>query len=255
MQRPTLMENLDLFSVEHWQPFALFGLTHPFFNINKETVVYTWIILGILFVCCLPVRIFINKKYPVARHMLIQLVMWFSEMCTQALGAASFQHFSFITSLFLFIFITSVLTLVPGMEEPTKDLNTTLALGLISFGYIQICAIQKMGTWGYIKTEYLDPFFMLPLHLIGKIASIISISFRLFGNIFGGATITAIFFKATRSHWFSQTLFDGLGLNLPIHIFFGIFEGFLQAFVFAMLTLTYLSIALEHGAHSNESDA
>jgi F-type H+-transporting ATPase subunit a len=248
------MEGFDHLNNEYWQPLAAFGFTNSFFNINKETIILTWVLLAGLFALCLPVRFFLRPKFPLARDMVVAFVKWFTNVCTQTLGTFYFNHFAFVTALFMFIFGSSLLALVPGMDEPTKDINTTLALGIISFMYIQIYTIKRFGWAEYIKKEYLSPLLMLPLHVIGKFATIISISFRLFGNIFGGSTISTIYASAAQSHWLAQALTLGTGLNLAIAIFFGIFEGFLQAFVFAMLTLTYLSIALEDesetdGAH------
>ena len=91
---------------------------------------------------------------------------------------------------------------------------------------------------------------MLPLNIIGKISSIISVSFRLFGNIFGGSIITKLYFTAIQGSVLFELLGIFSGLNLLIVCFFTLFEGLLQAFVFAMLTLTYLSIGCsEEGGH------
>ena len=135
------------------------------------------------------------------------------------------------------------------MEEPTTDVNTTLALGLVSFFYTQSAAIKAEGLWSYIK-GYFSPFFlMMPLNVVGKLATIISISFRLFGNIFGGSIITGIWFNAIQGNFLLEIIGLATGINLIIVIFFGLFEGFLQAFVFGMLSLTYLSIALQGEGH------
>jgi len=239
------MENVDLLHVEYWKPFAQFGLTNHFFNINKETIISTWILLGLLLIIVLSIRFLLQSNYPTAKFVIIRFVDWFATISIQTLGRFYFNHFALVTALFIFIFASSLLALIPGIEEPTKDINTTLALGLISFLYIQAYTIKEYGLYGYIQKEFMTPLMMLPLHIIGKFATIISISFRLFGNIFGGATISNIYFNATQSYWLAQTLALGTGLNLTILLFFGIFEGFLQAFVFSMLTLTYLSISLE----------
>ncbi|MGA9530534.1 MAG: FoF1 ATP synthase subunit a, partial [Candidatus Babeliales bacterium] len=148
-------------------------------------------------------------------------------------------------SLFIFIFLANILSLVPFFDEPTKDLNTTLALGIVSFLYIQYHAIQQKGLWLYCK-EYFEPFFvMLPLNIVGKFATIISISFRLFGNIFGGAIITQLYTTSLFGSLLLETFSLVMGVNIVITLFFGLFEGFLQASVFTMLTLTYLSLELQ----------
>jgi F-type H+-transporting ATPase subunit a len=247
------MATVDLLE-GYWQPFKLFGLESPFFNVNKEVVFSTWILLGMLFILCLPVRFFLRGNYPVIRFLIVKSMDSFAQLLVQTLGVFSFNHFAFITSLFLYIFVGSLLSLIPGLEEPASNINTTLALGIVSFLYIQVYTIKEYGLWGYVKKEYLSPILMLPLHIIGKLASIISLSFRLFGNIFGGATVAHIYFDAMKSHWLVQAIAFGTGLNFLVSLFFGIFEGFLQAFVFSMLTLTYLSISLEEEAHESEGN-
>ena len=162
------------------------------------------------------------------------------------MGSLIFPHFAFVTSIFLFILFCNIISIVPWMEEPTQNLNTTLALGITSFLYVQFNGLRAHGIKGYLK-EYTEPFFiMAPLHVIGKLASIVSMSFRLFGNIFGGAIITGMYMNLIKRYVILEIVGLGMGLNFVILFFFGLFEGFLQAFVFTMLSLTYLSIAIAH---------
>ncbi len=240
------MKGFDLLEIEYWKPLSYFGFDHPFFSINSTTVLHTWIILILLAIVLIPIKWLLNNKRQTLRFLITSFVNSFLNLSEQTLGTAfSFEHFSFITALFIFIFICSTISLIPWMEEPTKDINTTLALGIISFCYTQIYAIKIHGIKEYLK-EYLAPFFvMLPLNLVGKFATIISISFRLFGNIFGGAIISQIWLSSIQGSLVLETLGLFLGINLSITLFFGLFEGFLQSFVFSMLTLTYLSIAIQ----------
>ncbi len=243
------MEGFDLLGAKYWQPFSYFNLDHYFFNINSETIIFTWITLALLFILLFPIRTIICGKANVLRYLIIEFTRAFINLCTETIGSFQFKHFAFVTSLFVFIFACNALSILPWthgfMDEPTRDINTTLALGIISFLYIQWQAISVHGLWGYIK-EYFDPFFiMLPLNIIGKLASIISISFRLFGNIFGGSTIAAIYLLVIQGKIIGEVFGIISGINLIVMVFFGLFEGFLQAFVFAMLTITYLAIAIQ----------
>ena len=157
---------------------------------------------------------------------------------------------AFLPHLFLFLSHSATPHLSShGLDEPTRDLNTTLALGIISFIYIQSVTIKTRGIGSYVK-DFFQPFFvMLPLNVVGKLSSIISISFRLFGNIFGGAIITKLYFSTIRGSIILELLGILSGANFLIVAFFTLFEGLLQAFVFAMLTLTYLSIGTQEGGH------
>jgi F-type H+-transporting ATPase subunit a len=188
---------------------------------------------------------FTLKNYPngVAAYCVRSIFRTFLNLTNQTLGFFSFNHFAFVTTIFIFIFACNVINVfIPWVEEPTSDLNTTLALGITAFIYIQCAGIRAHGWRGYIK-EYITPFFMLPLHITGKLATIISISFRLFGNIFGGTIITQIY----NSLKMGSVVFE-LGLlpfNLVVACIFGLFEGFIQAFVFFMLTITYLAVGIQ----------
>lgn len=239
------MEGFDLLHTTEWKPLAAFGFTNPFFSINAHIVTDTWILLSILFVCLILIRFFVLKKNSMLRFLILSFINAFIDLCQQTLGFFSFDHFCFITAIFTFILFANCLMLIPFLEEPTKNINTTLSLGIIAFLYIQGSAIKAHGFKEYIR-EYFTPIFvMFPLHVVGKLATIISMSFRLFGNIFGGATIASIFFSAIKGSLILELLGILSGLNILITLFFGLFEGFLQAFVFTMLTLTYLSIALQ----------
>lgn len=239
------MEGTDFLQIHSWKPLAQWGFTHPFFTLNFDTILNTWLILGTLALLGVIARWFLHKRpQSILSFMILAFVRFFKDMTEQTLGAFKAIHFYFGTSLFIFLFFCNCITLLPFTEEPTQDLNTTLAMGIISFLYIQIFAIKTHGIAEYLK-EYIRPLFiMMPLHVISKISSIISLSFRLFGNIFGGAVISRIYLHAIKGSIILESVGLLSGLNILISLFFTLFEGTLQAFVFAMLSLTYLSLAI-----------
>lgn len=243
------MNGIDLSANHQWSLAPLIGLEHPLFIFDAHILLHTWIILGILLFCALIARFFVLQKNGVGHFLALSYVQFFVDLCNQSLGNFSFAHFCFITTLFTFITFCNIISIIPWLEEPTKDLNTTLAFGLIAFVYTQTYAIQKFGLFAYIK-EYFSPFFiMFPLHVVGKLASIMSISFRLFGNIYGGFMISDIYFSVLHKFWLYEIIGLVTGLNILIMLFFSLFEGLLQAFVFTMLSLTYLAIALQGEEH------
>ena len=244
------MNGADLIDTSHsWSLAGITGYTHPLLVINSETVIYTWIIIGILALLLVAAR-FLLRQTKIGRFLVINFVIFFIDLTKQALGNVNFSHCVFAASLFIFIALCNTASLVPWLDEPTKDLNTALALGIISFLYVQIVTIRTHGLGSYLK-DFFKPFFvMLPLNIIGKLSSIVSISFRLFGNIFGGAVITKLWFGLIHGSLIAELLGIFTGMNFIIIGFFTLFEGLLQAFVFAMLTLTYLSIGIQQeGGH------
>lgn len=218
------MTEAHALSDNQWQPLMAYGFTNPFWSLNAHTIRDTWIVIILLVVLSLPIKYILSQKRSVLRHLLATFIISFMDLCQQALGHLASIHFNFITSLFCFIFFCNIASLIPWMEEPTQDLNTTLALGIIAFIYTQFYAIKTHGIKEYLK-EYCEPFFlMFPLHVVGKLATIVSIAFRLFGNIFGGATISSIYFKAISGSWIYQLI--GLcSVNMVIYLFLDYLKG------------------------------
>lgn len=240
------MESFDhLLSPETINLLAPFGIDNPLFYVNKVIIFNTWLVLGILLLLVLVMRYYLTKKESMIRTLALSIVSAFSDFTTDALGQFYYHHTVFIASIFIFILFCNCIGILPLADEPTRDINTALSLGAIAFLYKEIYAIKTHGFLGYLK-EFTHPFaVMLPLNVIGHLSKVISLSFRLFGNIFGGAIITAIY-KGFLNTFGLISQLAGLfsGFNLIVLLFFGIFEGVIQAFVFAMLALTYLSIAI-----------
>lgn len=238
------MKGLNIGKTLQWSLSSFIGYEHSFFTINVTSVLHTWIILIILLLILLPIKWLLTNTH-IGRFLILSFVNFFINLTQQATETFSFDHFSFITALFSFIFICNIISIIPWLEEPTQDLNTALALGIVSFLYVQGASIKSQGIAVYMK-DFFSPFlFMFPLNLVGKLGSIISISFRLFGNIFGSSIITKIYFGAIQGSILAELAGLFSGINILLIGFFTLFEGFLQAFVFTMLTLTYLSIGLK----------
>lgn len=241
------MNNLNFLGAKtQWHLLKWCGIYHPFFNVTVPTIVATWVALLCILCTILVCNYFLSYKKGLIRHSVILFIKGFMDLCSESLGGFKYNHFSFITALFLFILYCNLAGVLPFFEEATADLNTTLSLGIVSFIYINFYAIRAHGIKNYFK-EFFQPFkLMFPLNIIGKLSGIVSISFRLFGNILGGSIITTIFMTSmgsTPSAWyFSFVPVIGVIGSILISMFFGIFEGFIQAFIFSMLSLTYLSL-------------
>lgn len=159
------------------------------------------------------------------------------------------RFFPLVAAMFVFLTLANVLSFLPGpwFEEPTADYNTTLALGLLAMCIAVTCGVIAKGFWGYFQ-ELLGPMwqqagiapklsalFFFPLNFVGEVSKVLSISFRLFGNMIGSAVILIVV-----SH-----LVFYLVLPIGLILFFVFFIGVIQAFVFTMLTLTYIAVAMK----------
>jgi len=205
-------------------------------TINLEVIVMTWIVFAVLIALGFAAtrkRDILPRPLQTLGELFVTLLYGLTE---DALGKEMAKKYApLICALFMFLLISNWIGLVPHLEEPTKDLNTTLGLGLMGFVIAHYAGIKSKGFKAYIK-EYFQPiFFMMPLNLIGELAKIVSISFRLFGNIMGGSIIILVVSHLTYS------------IVLPpfLYAFFGLFVGTIQAFVFTMLTVVYISVQVK----------
>jgi len=211
----------------------LFGLNVV---LNTETIIMTWIVMAslILFAYLATRRIsFSPNPFQVVAELIVNA---FYGLTKDALDEEmARKYFPLICSLFMFLLLSNWLGIIPILHEPTKDLNTPLGLGIMGFFIAHYSGIKAKGFKKYAK-EYCEPIFvMMPLNIIGELAKVISISFRLFGNIMGGAIIILVV-----SH-----LVYSLVLPPFMICFFGLFIGTIQAFVFTMLTLVYISVQVK----------
>jgi F-type H+-transporting ATPase subunit a len=205
-------------------------------TINLEVILMTWIVFALLIIIGLFAS---NKKsiLPGPIQALGELIVsLLYELTEDALGKDLAKTYApLICALFMFLLLSNWLGIIPHLEEPTKDLNTTLGLGIMGFLIAHYAGIKSKGFKAYIK-EYFQPiFFMMPLNLIGEIAKIVSISFRLFGNIMGGSIIILVV-----SHLIYSVILPPF-----LYAFFGLFVGTIQAFVFTMLTVVYISVQVK----------
>ncbi len=114
------------------------------------------------------------------------------DLSEDALGERSKTYAPLICALFMFLITCNWIGLFPHLHEPTKDLNTPLSLGIMGFFIAHYAGIKAKGIGTYLK-EYCHPIFLMaPLNVIGELAKVVSISFRLFGNIMGGSIIILV---------------------------------------------------------------
>jgi F-type H+-transporting ATPase subunit a len=143
----------------------------------------------------------------------------------------------------------------PFLRAPSADLNMTLAMAFITFTVVQIAGIAAHGVGGRIK-HMADPPFLFPIELISEVSRIVSLSFRLFGNIFAGEVLVTVMVTMSaaileKTSWIAIFFFGLPTIFLLLEVLFG----FIQALVFALLTLIYISLAAAgHDDHGHEHE-
>lgn len=180
----------------------------------------------------------------------IELIRYLDGFTRDAMGDKHGRRLSaYISSVFIYILLSNVSGLF-GLEAPTTNWSVTLALSLISWVLIQIASIQTNGWSGYLK-GYLDPFFVfLPMNVLSEIGTILSLSLRLFGNLIAGSVLMGLLYGL--GSWLSglfpvigQFNFLGPIITPAFHLYFDLFSGAIQAFVFMSLTTIFIGMEFQ----------
>ncbi|SMP52342.1 F0F1 ATP synthase subunit A [Anoxynatronum buryatiense] len=213
-----------------------------------ETVVNTWLIMLVLVVLAiLGTRTL--QLIPKGRQNVAEAVVEvLNNLTRQTMGDDKTGFAPYMGTLFLILIFMNLLGLL-GLRPPTADLNTTLALAVITFCMIHYFGARSKGTGTYLK-GFAEPFvLLLPMNIMGELATPISLSFRLFGNIVGGLIVLTLAYNGLTSLSTSLGLsaFPILqgGIPVVLHLYFDVFAGVLQSFIFVMLTMVFISIAMD----------
>lgn len=179
---------LEIFDYHKIFPFKSLGLTAPFWTVHIDTLIYTWLSMAVLAAFVFFMRSRLRDKRSLAVIAGEFLVETFVNLFQESVGWFSRKACGFVLGLFMFTVACNLIALFPFIEEPTRDLNTTLALAICSFFYVQIQGVASHGLKHF--KEFIEPvWFLLPLNVVSESAKILSMSFRLFGNILAGSII------------------------------------------------------------------
>lgn len=219
-----LMEDKTLIHV----PFG-----NGFFDINKSVVV-TW---GILVLVTLLVILLTSglKVHNISRRQAAveAAVLWLREVVGGMLGEEAASYTDYIITVLIFIGISNMVGLF-GFTPPTMDLNVTVALAVMSIILVELAGILKKGPGGWLKSFASPMAVILPMNILELVIRPLSLCMRLFGNILGATVIM-------------ELLKHVVPVILPaaLSIYFDLFDGAIQAYVFCFLTSLYIKEAVE----------
>ncbi len=202
----------------------------------SRTVITTWFIMAIIIVFSI-IATRRLEKVPKGKQNFVELIVdGVNTLTKQTMGEKNKNFAPYIGTLLIFVAIANISGLF-GLRPPTADVNTTMALSMMTFFMIQGFGVKSKGL-GYFK-GFLEPFpALLPLNILGELANPISLGFRLFGNIVGGLIISSLLYSALG--WFAL-----IPLPALVHVYLDLFAGLLQSFIFAMLTMVLVSMAMD----------
>ena len=200
--------------------FRVFGIP------VRDTVVSTWVMMVVV----IGVAALLRDSIPTALEMVID---FFRSTIRDVMGDRPVEKFiPFLGTLGVFIAFANIIAVIPLVENPTKDINTPLALALIVFFAVHVFGVLEKGGLGYFK-EFLSPLIILDF--IGQVSRTMSLTLRLFGNIISSEIIVAVIFSLVQP----IAPLPMIGLSM--------FTGVLQAYIFVVLATGYIASAVSEG--------
>jgi F-type H+-transporting ATPase subunit a len=226
------MEHPYLFLVKLFEAIGLAHFAHAY-----PHVIYSWFVILLLIVFAVLATRKIEMIPTKAQNIFEIIISGMEEFMVDITGEEGRWFFPIIATIFIYVATCNLLGLVPGFYPPTASINTTAACAIPVFLFTHFIGIKYHGL-KYIK-HFLGPVWwlipiILPIELIGHMARILSLSFRLFGNITGHELVLAILFMLAGAFF----------APLPI-MAMGIFVALVQAFVFFLLAIMYFAGAME----------
>jgi F-type H+-transporting ATPase subunit a len=216
--------------------FDVFGI-----RINvTETIIISWAILIALTLLVLFLTHNMQKKPVKKRQVVAEYIVGMVDNLVKNTMGEKFKSFGpYIAALFASSIFGSLVSLL-GLRSVTADYSTTLSWALVTFVMIEAASIKSKGIGGYLKQ------FINPLNIVSEVSTPVSMSFRHFGNVAGGMIVTSLLYFALTG------LSNAIGLAIPVFtigipavlsMYFDLFSGFMQAFIFIMLTMIYIESA------------
>ncbi len=234
---------MNFMDIKDISPDQVVFFQYGFVKLNL-TIVFTWGIMALLAAAAwfATRRTSCGRKISPLQNLLEIVVAGVRDQIEEVGGKNTEKYVGFIGTLFLYIAVCNLLTVVPGYESPTSSLSTTAALAICVFVSVPLYGIGERGLLGYLK-QYVQPtFFMLPFNVLGELSRTLALAVRLFGNIMSGSKIGAI-------------LLAVIPFVFPVvmHLL-GLLTGLIQAYIFAILAMVYIASATRVQSRKEEEE-
>lgn len=220
----------------HLSPDEIIFWQMGFAKINA-TMVSTWFLMLLMVTSSMLITRRLSKEGARSRlQNLLEVIVTTIEKQLKEVGLDHPRDYiGFLGTLFLFVAVASLSTIIPVYEPPTGSLSTTVALALCVFVAVPLYGVLRQGVGGYLKS-YMEPnFIMLPFNIIGEVTRTIALAVRLFGNMMSGTLILGILLAITP-------------LLFPIVLtLLGLLTGMVQAYIFFTLATVYIAAATDAG--------
>jgi F-type H+-transporting ATPase subunit a len=214
---------------------------HGFFKLNV-TIVTTWALMLVMVAGAKLVTRNLEHKVDISRwQSLLEVIVVTIRNQIEEVGLKHPEKYlGFLGTLFLFIALSNLCTIIPGYEPPTGSLSTTAALALSVFVAVPLFGIAESGLDAYLRSYTRPTLIMLPFNIISELSRTLAMAIRLFGNIMSGTMILAILLTITP-------------FIFPVVMsLLGLLTGMVQAYIFGILATVYIAAATRAREEAND---
>ncbi len=225
---------MDVMRLKDISPDAVVFWQWGWASLNA-TIVFTWGVMGLLVIFAwLGTRSLTSEtRFSRWQNLLEVVIDGMRGQIAEISSDNPRRYLPFVGTLFLFIALCNLLSMVPGFVPPTASLSTTAALAILVFIAVPAYGIMDQGVKDYLR-RYIRPTpLMLPFHIMGELSRTLALAVRLFGNIMSGTKIVAV-------------LLVVMPLVFPVLMqALGLLTGLIQAYIFAVLAMVYIASATQ----------
>lgn len=208
----------------------------------SETILVAWAVMLVIILAAVIIRVFVLRKFrtvPKGIQNVLEMFVEFSEKFTKSnIGKRAPWFASYVFTIAIMIVATSLAELF-GFRPPPTDINFTVAIAAMSFILINGFGLYYTGIFGRVKWFFKPMFFMFPVNVATHIVIPISLSFRLFGNMFAGMIVMDLLYSIS---------YISVGIPAALAIYFNLFHVGIQTYIFLILTLSFMEETVTYGA-------
>ena len=200
----------------------------------SESVVVTWIIMAMLIIFSICMTRNLKVENPGKRQIVIEtFVCGLQNIVKGCVGEEGSRYVPYLVTVIMYIGLSNIIGLL-GMKPPTKDLNVTAALAIMSIILIEYAGIHKKGTGKWLKSFTEPVAIVTPINILELFIRPLSLCMRLFGNVLGAFVVMELL-----------KMIVPIAIPIPFSLYFDIFDRFIQAYVFVFLTSLFIKEAVE----------
>jgi F-type H+-transporting ATPase subunit a len=200
----------------------------------SESTVITWVIMAVLVLASILLTSNLKVHHISRRQAVAEcIVTWMNDFVEGMIGEEGRQYVPYLVTVLIYIGFSNMIGLI-GVKPPTKDLNVTVALSIMSIILIEAAGVRQKGLKKWVKSFAEPVAIIAPINVLEIFIRPLSLCMRLFGNVLGAFVIMELIKQLVP-----------IALPLPFSLYFDVFDGLIQAYVFVFLTSLFIKEAIE----------